>query len=83
MAAFCCGGYGLSIVLGVLAMVFGGKGKSAYEENPTQFEESGYKSAKAGWIMGLIGIIVGALGLLFLIFYMGVIIAKEEGFDFR
>ncbi|MDP2388274.1 MAG: hypothetical protein Q8M29_18015 [Bacteroidota bacterium] len=63
---------GLGPILGTIAIVLSGKGKKAYEANPTMYKESSFKNLKAGRVCGIIGLIVG--GLVW-IFYGSVIIA--------
>ena len=52
---------GLGPILGTIAIVLSGKGKKAYEANPTMYKESSFKNLKAGRVCGIIGLIVGGL----------------------
>ncbi|MBO4588722.1 MAG: hypothetical protein J5711_07495 [Bacteroidales bacterium] len=54
---FCAG-----LVLGIIGVVFGGKGKNAVAANPEKYKGTGMLTA--GHIMSIIGTILGGIALL-------------------
>lgn len=68
-----CGLGPISFVLGLLAVIWYGKGKKAYMANPTQYNKAGFTMAKVGNILGWIGM---SLSFLYFIFYIFLIIEE-------
>ena len=59
--------YGLGLVLGIIGLVLGNKGKKTYKANPEMY--SGYGNLNAGWIMSIIGVALSGLYLLFILIF--------------
>ena len=53
----------VGLVLGIIGVVLGNKGRKLYKENPTAWD--GYQQLNAGWIMSIIGIALGAIYALY------------------
>jgi hypothetical protein len=59
--------YGLGLVLGIIGLVLGNKGKKIYKSNPELY--SGYGNLNAGWTMSIIGVVLNGLYLLFILIF--------------
>ena len=59
---------GIGLVMGIIAMVLHKKDKALYESNPAVYDQS-FKTARAGYICGLIGTILSACIVVFYIIY--------------
>lgn len=70
----CCIPIGIaSIVLGVLAIVYGNKAINIYDQNPEKFTQKSMKNAKAGRVCGIIGLSLGGAWLIGVILYLSAI----------
>jgi len=75
-----CWLYGvISVVLAIIGLSMGSKGKKLYAQNPGLYTESSYKNLKAGHTMSLIGLILSSFWILIIIFYVFVIIFAVKG----
>ncbi len=59
---------GIGLVMGIIAMVLHKKDKELYESNTVVYDQS-FKTARAGYICGLIGTILSACIIVFYIIY--------------
>ncbi len=74
---------GVGLVMGIIAMVLHKKDKSLYENNPAVYDQS-FKTARAGYICGLIGTILSACIIAFYaIYFMFIVsvIASSNAFN--
>lgn len=66
-----CWCYGIiGLVLGIIAVMMGGKAKALYEANPGMYTVGSYNNLKAGRICGIIGLCLSALYVLFIVVYV-------------
>ena len=65
---------GPGLVMGIIAIVLHKKDKNLYYTNKIEFDQS-YKSARAGYICGIIGLSLSALFVVFYILYFVFIIS--------
>ncbi len=49
----------VGVILGIIGLNMGGKGRKMYNANPELYD--GYGTLNAGWIMSIIGTIIGGL----------------------
>ncbi len=69
IACICCGPFMLlGFVMGILAIVMGGKAMKLYGQNPELYTMVSYKNTKSGRICGIIGVCLSGVWLLFAIF---------------
>ena len=68
---FCAG-----LVLGILGVVFGGKGKKAVEANPEKYKGTGMLTA--GHILSIIGLVLGAVSVICVIISLAAGVAYIE-----
>jgi hypothetical protein len=61
--ALCCPPIGL--VLGILAFVWGNKGKAMFYEHPERWLDASFSNIKIGRILGIIGAILGLVVLIY------------------
>ncbi|MFN6378450.1 MAG: CCC motif membrane protein [Flavobacteriales bacterium] len=59
--------YGLGLVLGIIGVVLGNKGKKLYRSNPEVY--LGYGNLNAGWIMSIIGLCLSALYIILIVVF--------------
>jgi hypothetical protein len=59
--------YGLGLVLGIIGLVLGNKGRKLYKQNPEMYNGAG--NLNAGWIMSIIGVALNGLYLLFILVF--------------
>ncbi len=59
--------YGLGLVLGIIGVVLGNKGKKLYRSNPDAY--LGYGNLNAGWIMSIIGLCLSALYIILIVIF--------------
>lgn len=81
IVCICCGPAMLiGFVLGILAVVMGGKAKKEYDANPEKYTLPSFKNARAGRICGIIGICLSSAWVLVaIIFYVFVGCAVTAG----
>ena len=66
-----CWCYGIiGIVLGIISVVLGGKGKKLYDENPGMYTVGSFNNLKAGRVCGIIGLSLSILYLVIIIIYI-------------
>lgn len=66
-----CWCYGIpGIVLGIISLTLGGKGKKLYKANPDAYTLSSYKNIKAGYVCAIIGLSVSSAYLIFILLYL-------------
>ncbi|MFP4664018.1 MAG: CCC motif membrane protein [Bacteroidales bacterium] len=58
---FCCCYGGISLILGIIALVLSSKANRLYMKNPELYTESSYKNMKAGRVTAIIGLSLAAL----------------------
>lgn len=58
----------VGLILGIIGLVLGNKGRKLYKENPAIWE--GYNQLNAGWIMSIIGLAISALYTIYYIFWI-------------
>lgn len=78
---FCCCYSIPGIVLGIIAIVLGNKGRMLYQQNPMDYTESSYKNLNAGFICGIIGTILSLLYLVYLVVIVIFILKDPEFLD--
>ena len=61
----------VGLILGIIGLSLGSKGKKLYRENPEAYD--GYGSLNAGYIMSIIGTIFGGLYLLYYLVIIAII----------
>lgn len=66
----CCFIHVVGLVLGIVGMIKSKEAISAYEANPTAYDEASYKKAKLARTFSLIAIIFGALWLVWAVVNM-------------
>lgn len=71
----CCCGWGIGIILGVIALVLANKDRQLYLENPDKYLN--YNTLQIGKIIAIIGLVLSAITLLINIYFYAVI--GEEG----
>ena len=59
--------YGIGLVLGIIGLALGSKGRKLYKANPEIY--SGYGNLNAGWIMSIVGVALSGLYLLFILIF--------------
>ena len=69
-----CWCYGIiGVVLAIIALVLGSKGKKLYKQEPEKYQLSSYKNLNAGYICAIIGLILSGLYLIFIIIYLFIV----------
>ena len=58
----------VGLILGIIGLVLGNKGKSLYKEAPSAYD--GYGQLNAGWIMSIIGLCLSALYVIYWIIWV-------------
>ena len=58
----------VGVILGIIGIVLGSRGKKIYKENPDMYE--GYGQLNAGFIMSIIGTCLAGLAIIWLIVYV-------------
>jgi hypothetical protein len=61
----------VGLILGIIGLSLGSKGKKLYRENPEAYD--GYGSLNAGYIMSIIGTIFGGLYVLYYLVIIAII----------
>jgi hypothetical protein len=67
----------VGLILGIIGLNLGGKGRKMYSANPELYD--GYGALNAGWIMSIIGTILG--GLYTIYWVLVVLILGHAGFS--
>ena len=71
----CCCGWGIGVVLGIIALVLANKDQKLYAENPELYLN--YNNLTIGRIVSIIGLVLSAITLLINIYFYAII--GEEG----
>jgi hypothetical protein len=58
---FCCCYGGVSLVLGIIALVMSSKANRVYFEDPDMYTEASYKNMKAGRVTAIIGLVLAGI----------------------
>ncbi len=61
IALFCCCYGGVSLVLGIIALVMSSKANRVYLEDPDMYTEGSYKNMKAGRVTAIIGLVLAGI----------------------
>ena len=81
IASLMASGLGITLVLGIIGLIFSNKGMKAYQEHPEYYTGDGM--LQAGKVTSIVGIVLGSLALvlivLVIILGLGVIAAAATG----
>ncbi|TNE53380.1 MAG: hypothetical protein EP338_12665 [Bacteroidetes bacterium] len=74
----------IGIICGIIALALHPRDKRLYQEDPAAYQQS-YKTARAGYICGLIGLIISVLFLIFVIAFVFIFVQTMNNavHDFR
>jgi len=61
IALFCCCYGGVSLVLGIIALVMSSKANRVYLEDQDMYTEGSYKNMKAGRVTAIIGLVLAGI----------------------
>jgi|LakMenEpi03Aug12_release.lakeMendotaPanAssembly.Ray.scaffolds.fasta_scaffold787005_1 hypothetical protein len=61
----------VGLILGIIGLSMGSKGKKLYRDNPDAFE--GYGTLNAGYIMSIIGTVFGGLTVLYYLIWVAIL----------
>ena len=65
------GCFGIGLILGIIGLSLGSKGKKLYRENPEAYE--GYGTLNDGFIMSIIGTVFGGIYVVYWIFVVAIL----------